>query len=605
MNELEALNATHTLDAPDVTRHWQDVVKLNITKVRAVAIAAGMLVAGLSVDYGESQPVPFESYFMGESSDYESPESTTQAARSTSRPEENVEHVEFTIHADYEADYMVTSGAPFVKGIDALFNYHAEDILAAIDEGRQIEIIGTASAGDDDIGPGLQDPDALNAQGLNNERLARQRAEVTKLVFASKAQEVLGLNVDESEILLSGKEDSWTDKEVETGWHIANRLGIYGDTAVDEVVDIFNRLPKQRGEWFLPEEIEFLTSKTIAMQGVTIRFPVVSQEVVASVSVADTKEERASSIPQSGQWFNTEDKEVVVAAFNEMKGVANTDLDWTGNAEECEAGESSAQDKTQLLQVVTYYRAMAGVTATVKENFEYSAMAQEAALMMSTEGVLTHTPKKDVFECYTQDGARAAANSNLYLGRVGVEAVHGYMEDPGEGNIDVGHRYTILHPPTREMGVGQVDGSGERYPSNALWVFDDEVFEEALVREPEGFVAWPPRGFVPEQIAFYRWSFAKKLAEMDNARVTMENEHGDVVPLKIIHKATKGGEVPGSVIVWEPQMPELSDNTLNLDGGGRKLNGDHAFKITVHDVVVGEVTRDYSYDVTIIGAGSD
>ena len=164
---------------------------------------------------------------------------------------------------------------------------------------------------------------------------------------------------------------------------------------------------------------------------------------------------------------------------------------------------------------------MAGVPTGVTLNPEYSARAQQGALSMSATGKLSHTPDSS-FECLNDTARQAAANSNLYLGRTGPRAIDGYIEDPGERNRDVGHRNTILHPPTTEIGVGHVAGNDDSYPANALWVFDDQVFEDnPPLREDNGFVAWPPRGFVPQDLIHPRWSFGLADANFDNATVTM------------------------------------------------------------------------------------
>ena len=297
-------------------------------------------------------------------------------------------------------------------------------------------------------------------------------------------------------------------------------------------------------------------------------------------------------------WINTADREAVTAAYQAMFTRPVPDMNWTGGHDGCRPGDSSDLLRSETLLRISYYRAMAGVPSQVDEDADMSRRAQAAALMMSAEGELTHHPGTD-FACYSPDGGRAAANSNLYLGRTGPSAIDGYIEDPGSGNVDVGHRSTILHPPTRFMGIGHVAGVEGRYPSNALWVFDAEVFsDEYRTREADRFVAWPPRGHVPEPIVYPRWSFAINEADFDGAKVSMTVD-GRAVDLDVVARISKDGEIPSSVIVWEPDLPDRDD-------------GDVTYRVTVSDVGLpsgstgdpaadGErALVDFSYEVTII-----
>ena len=297
-------------------------------------------------------------------------------------------------------------------------------------------------------------------------------------------------------------------------------------------------------------------------------------------------------------WIDTADREAVAAAYEAVFSRPVPAMEWTGGHDGCRAGDSSGRLRAETLLRVSYYRAMAGVTSQVDEDPEMSKQAQAAALMMSAEGELTHHPDLE-FACYSSDGGRAAANSNLYLGRTGPSAIDGYIEDPGDGNIDVGHRNTILHPPTRYMGIGHVAGSDGHHPANALWVFDDQVFaDEYPTREPARFVAWPPRGHVPAPVVYPRWSFAIDEADFDRSEITMTVD-GREVELDVIARISKDGEIPSSVIVWEP---DLTDRTITADV---------TYQVTVSNVVLadreGDVGRseedavDFTYDVTIMG----
>jgi len=283
-------------------------------------------------------------------------------------------------------------------------------------------------------------------------------------------------------------------------------------------------------------------------------------------------------------WVDTNNKDEVLAFFESNFDEIAAPVSWTGSHSECEAGVSSQLLRDQTISRVNFYRAMAGVPAEITEEFVYSGKAQHGALTMSAQGELSHEPD-ETYECLNDFGKEAAANSNLYLGRTGSNAIDGYIEDPGVGNKDVGHRSTVLHPPTLKMGVGHTQGSENVYESNVLWVFDDNVFQDwPEMREDEQFVAWPPRGFVPQEIVYPRWSFSLKDGDFSEATVSMVDDSGQQIELDIVATVNEIGQVPSPIIVWEPD--------LSLGTG--------TYDIEVSNVETAEGVKDFLYEVTII-----
>ena len=304
--------------------------------------------------------------------------------------------------------------------------------------------------------------------------------------------------------------------------------------------------------------------------------------------------------PSPNPWFDTSNRSDVLNAYAAEFSEDTPDMGWDGDQSVCEAGTSSPDYRQAAIRRVNYYRAMAGVLAGVQEEPAFSEKAQLAAMMMSAEGVLTHSPS-DSFACFTPIGQEAAANSNLYLGRTGPRAVDGYIEDPGDRNVDVGHRNTILHPPTRLMGVGDVDASLYGSAANALWVFDDRVFDEEsaslrpMMREPDRFVAWPPRGYTPAALIHPRWSFTAAGVDLSNAQVSMYRpsapEGEREIPLDVINRSGAPGHVPLPTIVWEPQ--------IGFDEGAPDV--DQFFVVVITDVLpTGAASADDTNDTMAV-----
>jgi uncharacterized protein YkwD len=315
-------------------------------------------------------------------------------------------------------------------------------------------------------------------------------------------------------------------------------------------------------------------------------------------------------------WFDTTNRAQVITAYRREFRNPDPELDWEGDHDRCQPGTSSPLSRLASIRRINYYRAMAGVPATITEDPELTAQAREAAIMMSVEGALSHDPEPS-YACFTATGQQAAANSNLYLGRIGPEAIDGYIEDPGAGNVDVGHRNTILHPPTREMGVGEVGASETGYAANALWVFDDHVFDETSadrppVRQSERFVAWPPEGYVPNPIVYPRWSFMLAGADFANADVSlyrMGSRSAVAVPVEVVARIGNPGHVPLPTIVWEPELDSdfATDETYLVIVSGVRGSDEARDPVPVAVDVAAQgpagssISSSYSYTVRIIG----
>jgi len=77
----------------------------------------------------------------------------------------------------------------------------------------------------------------------------------------------------------------------------------------------------------------------------------------------------------------------------------NTEIDWTGEVGSCMPGDTSDGFKDAVLTRVNWYRAMAGVPDTVVFQTgagSYSEKAQDAALIMSSNNLLSHSPNSSL-----------------------------------------------------------------------------------------------------------------------------------------------------------------------------------------------------------------
>jgi uncharacterized protein YkwD len=265
----------------------------------------------------------------------------------------------------------------------------------------------------------------------------------------------------------------------------------------------------------------------------------------------------------------------------------SAEIGWTGSHAACDPGTTSPAYRQAQIDRVNYFRAMAGVPAEVVVNETWSAKAQHAALMMSSNNALNHTPPA-TWMCYTADGAEAAGKSNLSLGAIGPAAVDAYMKDRGAGNTAVGHRRWLLYPQSVAMGAGDVPVAAGRNGANALWVVDNGTFGSPRPATRDTYVAWPPPGYVPFQVTYPRWSFSYPGADFSAATVTV-TKNSDPISVSLEPITNGFGE---NTIAWIP-------DGMNHAANWPRPAADVAYQVSLSNVVIGGSAQAFSYDVTI------
>lgn len=276
--------------------------------------------------------------------------------------------------------------------------------------------------------------------------------------------------------------------------------------------------------------------------------------------------------------------EVVDFYFSSYRRFEGVPMEWTGSQDECRPGATSQQHMEATLHRINFYRAICGLPGNIRFDESLNDKCQQAALMMSKEGRLSHTPSSD-WACFTADGKLAASKSNLHLGREGTFAIDGYMDDPGEQNYAVGHRRWILYPPQVTMGSGSVGAQGNYRPAQALWVTAPFGTRPS---EPS-WVAWPSPGYFPYALLPHssrRWSFSMPNADFSKASVFV-TQNGVALTNSIEHLAKGYGD---NTLVWKLSPP--SPFTVSL--------ADTPISVLVSNVLLGNTYRSYVYKVILI-----
>ena len=265
--------------------------------------------------------------------------------------------------------------------------------------------------------------------------------------------------------------------------------------------------------------------------------------------------------------------------YNEHVPPLSVPMQWSGNVATCTAGTTSQAYLDATFQMINFYRGMVGLPDT-SNAAAYTTNCQQAALIMSANGALSHSPPSN-WTCWTSGGASAAGASNLALGNAGPSAMVAYIKDYGSGNYFVGHRRWILYPLRNQFGTGSV---GETTTSaNALYVFTNTVSRPPTPDK----VAWPPEGYVPYQVVYPRWSLSLNTSSsvsFASADVAM-TEGGSPVSLSVVSRTNNG--YGDNTIVWEP-------SGLSFTAGMQ----DRRFTVTVSGISGPQTT--VVYDVVVM-----
>ena len=310
--------------------------------------------------------------------------------------------------------------------------------------------------------------------------------------------------------------------------------------------------------------------------------PIFSLAILLSQPLAGW--EPGSSQPEAatGLSVDSESRNDVVSFFHCIYGASegqNSTIAWNGSVANCQSGTTSADFKNDVLRRINWFRAMAGVPADITFSTSWNASSQDAALMMSSNAKLNHSPPTS-WTCYTDSGATAAGAGNLALGSYGIPAINGYVEDPGAQNTAVGHRRWILAPRVQGMGTGDIPPNNGNRASNCLRVIGDN----RSPRLPAMVSAWPPKGFVPWETVYERWSYSYTGADFSSANVVVTHQ-GGTVNLTVESRTDNG--FGDNTIVW------------NAPSTVGQVTEDETYTVTISNIQ-GDGPSSVSYDVTII-----
>jgi hypothetical protein len=252
----------------------------------------------------------------------------------------------------------------------------------------------------------------------------------------------------------------------------------------------------------------------------------------------------------------------------------NAEVNYTTSTE----GYVTADYQKKFLQVLNLVRRFAGIYDSCTLSASKNQDCQKAALIMSANGLLTHTPSK-YLKFYSAEGASAAGSSNLSLGHNGIYALFGQLKDFGSNNSAVGHRRWILNPSSTCFGHGSVNNA------MALGVFNINA-ENNTYRDPNLFeshidpVTWPTKDYFPKEWVAARWSFSFVDANFNEVQISMTYNGSKYTFSK--NPVENGYGL--NTVVWEV---------------GRDFEIGVPITININKVLINNEYRDFQYQVTL------
>ena len=296
-------------------------------------------------------------------------------------------------------------------------------------------------------------------------------------------------------------------------------------------------------------------------------------------------------IVTGGLNVNTSSREETREFYNAVYlASAGTPMGSTAVTDQCLPGTNAPDFLNATLLRINWFRAMAGLPASVTFDGVENTQDQAAAVMMAEHGALQHVGVWTNWDCFTVAATNASANSNLALGSAGPDAITQYMLDFGPNNYEVGHRRYIIYPQTQIMGTGDVPAENTNLAANATWVFDANFYgPRPATRAP--CVAWPTPGFAPWQVVYPQWSFALSNADLSAATVSLTS-NGVPIAVTLQPYVTGYGE---NTLVWHPSGLDPTVSTTVFPFSGT----DTVYAITVSNVVTTAGTNNFIYGVTL------
>ncbi|HOG64641.1 MAG TPA: CAP domain-containing protein [Spirochaetota bacterium] len=308
----------------------------------------------------------------------------------------------------------------------------------------------------------------------------------------------------------------------------------------------------------------------------------------AHLATTGTLTVRVSGYTHKPLVLSSEAKRVLEQYRNVYLESTITSLGWTGSISGCNAGTLPRSVLDKVLARINYFRSLTGLPP-VRFTSERNTKAQHAALIMLANKQLSHYPDAN-WRCFSQAGKEGAGSSNLGLTTLD-RIITEFIEDPGSNNAPCGHRRWVLYSGASEFGFGAAhDKSHYTFAAEALHVSGNR---QAISNLPE-FIAWPPKGYIPDPLFFPRGSFSipkpASAVKLAGARVRMQGSDGSSITVRL-NPVSQYGD-PG--ITWE-----ILPANENLEGFRLKWRN-KPIHVFIDGITVDGAPKSWQYTTTML-----
>lgn len=275
-------------------------------------------------------------------------------------------------------------------------------------------------------------------------------------------------------------------------------------------------------------------------------------------------------------------RETAVNDYNNLylsSRFSSSEIQWTGNTEDCEPGTISQTVLNDNLQRIRYFRKLVGgLTTSLSFDADLNSKCQEGVLMLEANpSYFDHcfNPNECVdLDCNTANGVEALQNSNI-----GQSSGWGFSRHPIDQWIEdrfvtnLSHRREILSPYLQDMGLGLTSDL------SVLW-FEPQSPSSPVYNQ---FIAYP-NGYTPRNLVYSVWSFSIPGANFSNANVSIVDADNNNYSSTLFLKENGG---PNPMLSWQPS----GINTFS--------DVDIKYTVTVSGIS-GAPSSSYTYDVWVI-----
>lgn len=257
--------------------------------------------------------------------------------------------------------------------------------------------------------------------------------------------------------------------------------------------------------------------------------------------------------PQHQNYLNERSKELVIKDYEEsfvkLLSMNVNDVQWTGSVKNCNVGKINPVAIKKTVQMISYFRRQAGVNDQCTDVDSFNIYCQHTALVMEAMDNIDHYINKS-HPCYSEPAKKGALWSNLSLGNLGPDAINSQIHDVNEETV--GHRLWLLNPFNTKFGVGITN---KITVIGVLGKFAEyNTYGAKDYYEGKKYVAWPPAGYVVDQILPTRWSFSIYNGFFEEKATLkmykLKNGKKEIITTKIISK-NSNNDYSMSTITWE------------------------------------------------------